>query len=182
MKPVLEGREHLINWFTKLRDNLIQIRHTRSVGVWRNLLFFPPFFFSFFWGQGVFNFKPLGFSRGARKLLPLLQAAFLKSISPYVGRYGYKDLHKKDDDFEKKLFHSLSVFVRLESMMEGCTDSEEYSVWPGNFTVNRRAQSYKRIGGLNRALWFYNRTIQRFDAVNWAGEQPDGGWWVGILD
>lgn len=45
-----------------------------------------------------------------------------------VARYGYKDLHKKDDDFEKKLFHSLSVFVRLESMMEGCTDSEEYSV------------------------------------------------------
>ncbi|KNA05279.1 hypothetical protein SOVF_191940 [Spinacia oleracea] len=44
-----------------------------------------------------------------------------------VARYGYKDLHKKDDDFEKKLFHNLFMFVRLESMMEGCTDSEEYS-------------------------------------------------------
>ncbi|KAL2894412.1 Potassium transporter 10 [Bienertia sinuspersici] len=46
-----------------------------------------------------------------------------------VARYGYKDLHKKDDDFEKKLFHNLFIFVRLESMMEGCTDSEEYSLY-----------------------------------------------------
>ncbi|KAK9748710.1 hypothetical protein RND81_02G074900 [Saponaria officinalis] len=45
-----------------------------------------------------------------------------------VARYGYKDLHRKDDDFEKKLFHNLFMFVRLESMMEGCTDSEEYSL------------------------------------------------------
>ncbi|XP_022748753.1 potassium transporter 11-like isoform X2 [Durio zibethinus] len=44
-----------------------------------------------------------------------------------VARYGYKDLHKKDDDFEKKLFDSLFLFVRLESMMEGCSDSDEYS-------------------------------------------------------
>ncbi|CAN1166410.1 Potassium transporter 11 [Linum perenne] len=35
-----------------------------------------------------------------------------------VARYGYKDLHKKDEDFEKKLFDSLFLFVRLESMME----------------------------------------------------------------
>ncbi|RYR13494.1 hypothetical protein Ahy_B04g070460 isoform G [Arachis hypogaea] len=34
-----------------------------------------------------------------------------------VARYGYKDLHKKDDDFEKKLFHNLFVFVKLESMI-----------------------------------------------------------------
>ncbi|RZC48242.1 hypothetical protein C5167_041173 [Papaver somniferum] len=45
-----------------------------------------------------------------------------------VARYGYKDLHKKDDDFEKKLFESVFLFVRLESMMEGCTDSDEYSL------------------------------------------------------
>ncbi|KAJ8421935.1 hypothetical protein Cgig2_002578 [Carnegiea gigantea] len=56
-----------------------------------------------------------------------------------VARYGYKDLHKKDDDFEKKLFHSLSVFVRLESMMEGCTDSEEYSVY-GQETLQSMAE------------------------------------------
>lgn len=45
-----------------------------------------------------------------------------------VARYGYKDLHKKDDEFEKKLFDNLFVFVRLESMMEGCSDSDEYSL------------------------------------------------------
>ncbi|KAK7319257.1 hypothetical protein RJT34_03976 [Clitoria ternatea] len=46
-----------------------------------------------------------------------------------VARYGYKDLHKKDDDFEKKLFENLFMFVRLESMMEGCSDSDEYSLY-----------------------------------------------------
>lgn len=46
-----------------------------------------------------------------------------------VARYGYKDLHKKDDDFEKKLFDGLFLFVRLESMMEGCSDSDEYSLY-----------------------------------------------------
>ncbi|CAL0334909.1 unnamed protein product [Lupinus luteus] len=46
-----------------------------------------------------------------------------------VARYGYKDLHKKDDDFEKKLFHNLFIFVRLESMMEGGSDSDEYSLY-----------------------------------------------------
>ncbi|CAI9773363.1 unnamed protein product [Fraxinus pennsylvanica] len=46
-----------------------------------------------------------------------------------VARYGYKDLHKKDDDFEKKIFENLFTFVRLEAMMEGCSDSEEYSLY-----------------------------------------------------
>ncbi|XP_009765361.1 potassium transporter 11-like [Nicotiana sylvestris] len=46
-----------------------------------------------------------------------------------VARYGYKDLHKKDDDFEKKLFDNLFMFVRLESMMDGCSDSDEYSLY-----------------------------------------------------
>ncbi|KAJ9541304.1 hypothetical protein OSB04_027810 [Centaurea solstitialis] len=48
-----------------------------------------------------------------------------------VARYGYKDLHKKDDQFEKKLFDNLFMFVRLESMMEGGSDSDEYSVYGG---------------------------------------------------
>ncbi|XP_030474735.1 potassium transporter 11-like isoform X3 [Syzygium oleosum] len=46
-----------------------------------------------------------------------------------VARYGYKDLHKKDDDFERKLFDNLFLFVRLESMMEGCSDSDDYSIY-----------------------------------------------------
>ncbi|RYR13493.1 hypothetical protein Ahy_B04g070460 isoform D [Arachis hypogaea] len=44
-----------------------------------------------------------------------------------VARYGYKDLHRRDDDFENKLFESLFLFVKLDCMMEGCSDSENYS-------------------------------------------------------
>ncbi|KAL4279745.1 hypothetical protein GQ457_03G000530 [Hibiscus cannabinus] len=44
-----------------------------------------------------------------------------------VARYGYRDLHRKDDDFEKKLFDNLFSFVRVESMMEGCSESDESS-------------------------------------------------------
>ncbi|KAL1562526.1 peroxysomal 3-ketoacyl-CoA thiolase A (THIL) [Salvia divinorum] len=46
-----------------------------------------------------------------------------------VARYGYKDLHKKDEDFEKQLFDNLFMFVRLESMMEGCSGSDDYSLY-----------------------------------------------------
>ncbi|VVA27268.1 PREDICTED: potassium transporter [Prunus dulcis] len=45
-----------------------------------------------------------------------------------VARYGYKDDHKKDDDFEKKLFQSLFMFVRLESLMEASSDSDVSSL------------------------------------------------------
>ncbi|XP_070051448.1 potassium transporter 11-like [Nicotiana tomentosiformis] len=52
-----------------------------------------------------------------------------------VARYGYKDLHKKDEEFERKLFDNLFLFVRLENMMEGCSDSDEYSLY-GQQTQN----------------------------------------------
>lgn len=65
-----------------------------------------------------------------------------------VARYGYKDLHKKDDEFEKKLFHNLFIFVRLESMMEGCTDSEEYSVY-GQQTVESRDFLLENVNSLS---------------------------------
>uniref|UniRef100_A0A1J3ETW9 Potassium transporter n=1 Tax=Noccaea caerulescens TaxID=107243 RepID=A0A1J3ETW9_NOCCA len=44
-----------------------------------------------------------------------------------VARYGYKDLHRKDDDFESKLFNSLFSFIRIETMMEPATNSSTYS-------------------------------------------------------
>ncbi|GKV24646.1 hypothetical protein SLEP1_g34230 [Rubroshorea leprosula] len=56
-----------------------------------------------------------------------------------VARYGYKDLHKKDDDFEKKLFDNLFLFVRLEAMMEGCSDSDEYSIYGQQTQQSREA-------------------------------------------
>ncbi|KZV21649.1 potassium transporter 11-like [Dorcoceras hygrometricum] len=68
--------------------------------------------------------------------VPVEERFLVKRIGPKnfhmfrcVARYGYKDLHKKDDDFEKQLFNNLFIFVRLESMMEGCSDSEEYSLY-----------------------------------------------------
>ncbi|XP_077253423.1 putative potassium transporter 11 [Tasmannia lanceolata] len=68
--------------------------------------------------------------------VPLEERFLVKRIGPKnfhmfrcVARYGYKDLHKKDDNFEKMLFDNLLVFVRLEAMMEGCSDSDEYSIY-----------------------------------------------------
>ena len=46
-----------------------------------------------------------------------------------VVRYGYADLHKKDDDFESNLFDSLFMFVRLESLMDGFSDMDEHSLY-----------------------------------------------------
>ncbi|WOL17708.1 putative potassium transporter 11 [Canna indica] len=67
--------------------------------------------------------------------VPVEERFLVKRIGPKnfhmfrcVARYGYKDLHKKDDDFEKMLYDSLSLFVRLESMMDGYSDSDEYSL------------------------------------------------------
>ncbi|KAH0468979.1 hypothetical protein IEQ34_002211 [Dendrobium chrysotoxum] len=48
-----------------------------------------------------------------------------------VARYGYKDHHTRDDDFEKLVFDSISTFVRLESMME-FTDSDQQSLDMGH--------------------------------------------------
>ncbi|XP_062199130.1 potassium transporter 18 [Phragmites australis] len=58
-----------------------------------------------------------------------------------VARYGYKDIHKKDDDFEHMLFNSLLLFVRLESMMEEYTDSDEYSTRELNQASNANLRS-----------------------------------------
>ncbi|KAI3491970.1 hypothetical protein L1887_43607 [Cichorium endivia] len=45
-----------------------------------------------------------------------------------VARYGYKD-RKRDDEFEKKLLDSIFMFVKLESLLDGSSDSEEYSLY-----------------------------------------------------
>jgi len=61
-----------------------------------------------------------------------------------IARYGYKDLHKKDDDFEKMLFDCLTLFIRLESMMEGYSDSDEFSM-PEQRTISDTFQAEKTI-------------------------------------
>ncbi|KAG8657502.1 potassium transporter 11 isoform X1 [Manihot esculenta] len=78
-----------------------------------------------------------------------------------VARYGYKDLHKKDEQFEKRLFDSLFMFVRLESMMEdGCSDSDDYSL-NGQQTEQSRDRNYNG----NRASSNTNATISSGDSI-----------------
>ncbi|XP_010439633.1 PREDICTED: potassium transporter 9-like [Camelina sativa] len=55
-----------------------------------------------------------------------------------VARYGYKDLHKKDDDFENKLLNSLFAFIRIETMMEPASNSSTYS---SAYSVNNTLDS-----------------------------------------
>ncbi|KAJ7969361.1 Potassium transporter [Quillaja saponaria] len=79
-----------------------------------------------------------------------------------VARYGYKDLHKKDDNFEKKLFDNLFIFVRLESMMEGCSDSDEYSLY-GQQTVQSRDALLNNNG--NTTSSNVDTTISSVDSI-----------------
>ncbi|KAM5587112.1 potassium transporter 10-like [Rosa sericea] len=66
--------------------------------------------------------------------VPEEERFFVKRIGPnnfhmfrcFV-RYGYKDDHGKDDDFEEKLFDSLFMFLRLESLMEASSDTDDVS-------------------------------------------------------
>ncbi|CAN1225399.1 Potassium transporter 11 [Linum grandiflorum] len=53
-----------------------------------------------------------------------------------VARYGYKDLHKKDEDFEKKLFESLYLFVRDTTIDMPRAEEGEISVDAGNSFVD----------------------------------------------
>ncbi|PPD92742.1 hypothetical protein GOBAR_DD10302 [Gossypium barbadense] len=81
-----------------------------------------------------------------------------------VARYGYKDLHKKDDEFEKKLFDSLFLFVRLESMMEGCSDSDEYSLY-GQQTERSREGLLNNNGNGNTITSYADTTISSVDSI-----------------
>ncbi|KAL1359261.1 hypothetical protein HN51_004556 [Arachis hypogaea] len=81
-----------------------------------------------------------------------------------VARYGYKDLHKKDDDFEKKLFHNLFVFVKLESMMEGFSDSDEYSLY-GQQTVESRDAVLNNNNNDNTASSNVDLSISTVDSI-----------------
>ncbi|PKA62090.1 putative potassium transporter 11 [Apostasia shenzhenica] len=76
-------------------------------------------------------------------IVPAEERFLVKRIGPKnfrmfrcVVRYGYKDLHRKDDNFEKRLFDSISTFVQFETMMEGYSDSEE-----GTFVSQRTDRS-----------------------------------------
>ncbi|CAN7081309.1 unnamed protein product [Brassica oleracea var. botrytis] len=59
-----------------------------------------------------------------------------------VARYGYKDLHRKDDDFENKLFDHLFSFIQTETMMESDSNYSPYS-------FNHRQESRDELIGNN---------------------------------
>ncbi|KAF4374272.1 hypothetical protein G4B88_022046 [Cannabis sativa] len=79
-----------------------------------------------------------------------------------VARYGYKDLHKKDDDFERKLFENLFMFVRLEAMMEGCSDSDDYSIY-GQQTQQSREGLLNNGGNTTRSS--VDLTVSSVDSI-----------------
>lgn len=79
-----------------------------------------------------------------------------------VARYGYKDLHRKDDDFEKKLFDNLFMFVRLEAMMEGCSDSDEYSLY-GQQTEKSRENLLNNNGNTSPSIGDF--TMSTVDSI-----------------
>lgn len=80
-----------------------------------------------------------------------------------VARYGYKDLHKKDEDFERKLFDNLFLFVRLEAMMEGCSDSDNYSL-PAQHTEQSRDALLQNNNG-NTISSLVDYTISSVDSI-----------------
>lgn len=79
-----------------------------------------------------------------------------------VARYGYKDLHRKDDEFERKLFDNLFLFVRLESMMEGCSDSDEYSLY-GQQTTQQSREGF--VKEMNASASNAELTISSVDSI-----------------
>jgi len=85
--------------------------------------------------------------------VPVEERFIMKRIGPKnyhmfrcVARYGYKDIHKKDEDFEKMLLDRLLVFVRLESMMDGYSDSEDFTMMEQKGERSTRALLTEKAG------------------------------------
>ncbi|RLN03901.1 Potassium transporter 11 [Panicum miliaceum] len=85
--------------------------------------------------------------------VPVEERFIMKRIGPKnyhmfrcVARYGYKDIHKKDEDFEKMLLDRLLVFVRLESMMDGYSDSEDFTMMEQKAERSTRALLTEKAG------------------------------------
>lgn len=85
--------------------------------------------------------------------VPVEERFVMKRIGPKnyhmfrcVARYGYKDIHKKDEDFEKMLLDRLLIFVRLESMMDGYSDSEDFTMMEQKAERSTRALLTEKAG------------------------------------
>ncbi|XP_074327258.1 potassium transporter 11-like [Apium graveolens] len=102
--------------------------------------------------------------------VPEDERSLIKRIGPNnfhmfrcVAKYGYKDPHKKDDEFEKKLFDNLFLFVQLESMMDACSISDEYSLYNGQKT--HQSRGFTLEDDINSTLSSINQTILSVDSI-----------------
>ncbi|KAJ0247107.1 Potassium transporter 9 [Hirschfeldia incana] len=78
-----------------------------------------------------------------------------------VARYGYKDLHRKDDDFENKLLNNLFNFIRIETMMEPASNSSTYSsAYSLNHTQESKDELIHNNGHRNN-----NNNIDEFSSM-----------------
>lgn len=80
-----------------------------------------------------------------------------------VARYGYKDLHKKDYDFEKNLFDTLTTFVRLDCLMNASSsDTDEYSL-PDQ--EEKQTSDSQFNGNGNTSLSMVDSSISSVDSI-----------------
>ncbi|XP_047308923.1 potassium transporter 10-like [Impatiens glandulifera] len=93
-----------------------------------------------------------------------------------VARYGYKDLHKKDDEFEKKLFENLFTFVRVESLMEASSDSEVAGGETDRDTVMTDLMVSDSSVRVNRVTWASTvETCEESDEMEFLSMCRDAG-------
>ncbi|XP_056862932.1 potassium transporter 9 isoform X1 [Raphanus sativus] len=77
-----------------------------------------------------------------------------------VARYGYKDLHRKDDDFENKLLTNLSSFIRIETMMEPALTSSTYSsAFSVNYTQESRDELLRNNSNHNNNMDMFSSMV-----------------------
>ncbi|KAF8115054.1 hypothetical protein N665_0030s0097 [Sinapis alba] len=79
-----------------------------------------------------------------------------------VARYGYKDLHRKDDDFENKLLNNLFAFIRIETMMEPASNSSTYS---SAYSLNHTQESRNDLIHNNNNHQNNNNSIDEFSSM-----------------
>ncbi|GJN01769.1 hypothetical protein PR202_ga19064 [Eleusine coracana subsp. coracana] len=99
-----------------------------------------------------------------------------------VARYGYKDLHKRDEDFERMLFDCVVFFVRLESMMDGYSDSDEFSVPESNSNsflggggaAEKTCNSATMCSNGELMSWYSPSSQQQHDSIAPAGAPARG--------
>lgn len=80
--------------------------------------------------------------------VPAEERIIVKRIGPKnirmfrcVVRYGYKDIHKKDNDFEKMLFDTLAEFIRMESMLSHFSSSGDCSLKSIDLLIENEEES-----------------------------------------